>query len=126
WWIGGSVHNIAWNFFDLPVVRIEYQKTADDPWQPVAEVAGDRGRYAWVVPMDATYDARIRVSDAWDGQPSDSSASGFTIVVPEVEAAPNPLAFGPEPKGSAATPAVTLSNPGTGTLHVTSVTTTGA
>ena len=124
-WNGGSVHTIVWTQFNVPVVRIEYQKTEGDPWQLVAEVPGDHSSYAWTVPMDVTYDARIRLSDAWDDAPADSSDFGFTIAVPAVESSPKSLAFGDEPKGSATTLAVTLNSTGSGTVHVTAVTVAG-
>ncbi len=125
-WAGGSVHNILWTHFNVPTVRIEYRRTADDPWQPVADVAGDAGSYAWTVPYDVTYDASVRVSDAWDASPSDESDQGFQISTPLAQAAPAELDYGSRVTGSASTLVVSLQNPGSAALVVSSVSIAGA
>lgn len=80
-WNAGSVHPITWNAAQVALAKIEYQRSAGDPWQLVALVDGAAGSYAWTCPDDSTSDARIRVSDAWDASPLDESGAPFRIRV---------------------------------------------
>jgi len=125
-WAGGSMHNITWNQLNVAAVRIEYQRSSADPWTLVAEVPAASGSYAWTVPYDLTLEAKIRVLDAWDLSPSDACNADFIIRTPTILADPVALSFGETPKGGASTLVLSIENNGTGTLLVSSVTTSDA
>ncbi|MEO5989149.1 MAG: hypothetical protein ABIU54_03205 [Candidatus Eisenbacteria bacterium] len=79
-WSAGSIHAITWNAVNLGLARIEWRRSSSDAWQKVALVEGYLETYAWTVPAQATTTAEVRVRDAWDTNPSDSSNAVFTIL----------------------------------------------
>jgi hypothetical protein len=125
-WVPGSVHDITWNAANVALARVQYRRALGDPWQLVAEVEGYRGRYAWTVPYDATASARILVSDGWDQAPADSSDAGFTIPLALMAESPASLGYGSHAIGSATLGVVTVTNPGTAPLVLSSITTGSA
>ena len=92
----------------------------------VADVPGYTGGYDWTVPADATYEAEIRISDAWDGSPSDVSDTPFTILAPGIVALPDPLDLGTILTGTTKHDTLHFENPGTATLSITSITSSHA
>jgi hypothetical protein len=78
-WQPGSVHDITWNAANVVLARIQYRRAPGDPVGDRGRGRGHRGRYPWTVPFDATADARVEVSDAWDATPADSSDDVFVI-----------------------------------------------
>lgn len=121
-WVAGSVHPITWNAGNVVQARIEYRRSAGDPWQLVALVDGVHGTYDWTVPNDSTASAQIRVSDAWDGSPSDLSNATFRIRLPRLAAEPVTHDFGAVTLNTTAGPhTLTLSNPGDAEVTVTSI-----
>lgn len=120
-WIAGTVHNVTWNVSNVVQAKIEYRKSAGDPWQQVALVDGTAGSYAWTCPNDSTSAAQIRVSDAWDGSPSDISSGPFRIRVPRLDADPAAYDFGGVTPNDIATQVLTLTNYGDATLNITSI-----
>ena len=125
-WAPGGVHGITWSSTNVALARIEYRAHPEDPWQLVALEDGPRGTHAWTVPYDATTEASIRVSDAWDASPSDVSDQTFTIPLPLVAELPSSLAFGTRPIGSATLDTVRITNTGSDMLQIGSITTAGA
>jgi hypothetical protein len=121
-WSGGSVHDITWTSTNLALAHVEYRKSPGDPWQLVAEVPGYQKRYAWTLPHDATSGASVRVRDAWDGDPEDSSNSDFTIGLAQIAETPASLDFATHEAGSQTLLPITLQNPGTAGLTITSIT----
>ena len=122
-WAGGSVHNLTWTASNVVLAKIEYRRTPADSWQLVATVPGYYGSYAWTVPFDATTSASIRVSDAWDATPSDTSDAQFTIATPMISTSKPSFDFGSHPIGSITPDSMTVTNTGTGTLHITTIST---
>ena len=120
---GGSVVNINWLETAIALVRIEYRPSAAAAWQPVATVSGSLGSYAWHVPTDMTSDARIRISDMWDGFPEDEITAGFTIRTPRLVASPVALDFGFHRTGTATVLPLTIQNTGNAPLIVSSIAT---
>jgi photosystem II stability/assembly factor-like uncharacterized protein len=125
-WTPGSVHDITWNAANVALARIQYRRSPGDAWQLVAEVEGYRGRYAWTVPYDATASARVLVSDGWDQAPADSSDLGFTIPLALIAESPASLGYGSHAIGSGTLGVVTVTNPGTAPLTLSSITTGSA
>jgi len=126
-WAPGSVHDITWSTGNVVVARIEYRAKNGDPWLTLADVEAKVGRYEWVVPYDATSEARIRVSDAWDVSPSDVSDLEFTIPLPLMAVSPPSVDFGTQTIGTSTLAEVRISNAGSAALTVHSIATgTGA
>ncbi len=122
-WAVGSVHAITWTGTNLGLVRLEYRTSPADSWHLIADVAGSAGSYAWTVPAAVTAQALVRASDAWDAAPLDPSNAVFSITQPAIGVAPGSLAFGAVALGARATHVLTISNPGTGSLVVSGVST---
>jgi photosystem II stability/assembly factor-like uncharacterized protein len=123
-WSYNSVRNITWSAGNIANVKIEYKTNSAGPWQTIAaSVAGSLGTYAWTVPNTPTSQARVRISDASDTSPVDSSNADFSITVAGISTAPGSLAFGNVGVGQTRRDTITITNPGTGPLVVTSVTT---
>jgi photosystem II stability/assembly factor-like uncharacterized protein len=117
-WAAGSVQPITWTATNLALVSLEWRSGAADPWQPIAQVEGAAGAYAWTVPAVATTAAQVRVRDAADGTPVDQSSATFTILAPAIAVTPLAIAFGDHAVGSATTDSVRITNTGTADLHV--------
>lgn len=78
-WNAGTAHDIQWSAVNVPLVNVEFRATAVDPWQLIARVPGYEGHFNWVVPNVPTLDGKVRVRDAWDAAPEDSSNASFSI-----------------------------------------------
>lgn len=121
-WPAGQVRNILWTSTNIAIARLEYRTAPTGPWTFIADAPGPPGSYAWTVPNLPTTTARVRVSDAWDASPRDSSAI-FTIAAAAFAVAPAALSYGTRPVGSVTLDTLRLTNTGTATLNVTSLTT---
>ncbi len=121
-WSYGTTRAITWTSTNIPSVKIEYKISPTASWQTiVASTPGPTGSYSWLIPNSPTTQARVRISDASDGNPVDSSDNPFTISVAAFSAQPSPVNFGSVPVGTRASRTVTISNSGTAALVVTSV-----
>jgi hypothetical protein len=104
------------------MVDISYRVEENGEWQTIVEdVAAGDGVYDWLVPNMPTNTARIRISDAEDGSPVDSSDGTFTIMVATVSVTPETLSFGSVMVGEGRMDTVRVWNHGTTVLVVTSV-----
>lgn len=119
----GQARSINWSAGQTPVVRLEYRRAPEEPWQFIAEVPGYLNSYSWTVPADAGTEVKFRVSDAWDAAPMDSSNATFTITGPRLVVQPAQLNFGTILAGSGTGLALTLTSDGTTTVNVTAATT---
>jgi hypothetical protein len=89
------------------------------PWQNITpSTPAAAGSFLWTVPGTASSAARLRVSDAADGDPADTSTGVFTIAVSSVAVGPDHLDFGDVSVGAWARDTLTITNSGTGTLVV--------
>ncbi len=123
-WNYGSVRNITWVASNFTDVRIEYRTSPTSAWQTIAaSVPAAAGFYAWTIPNDPTTQARVRISDASDGTPSDTSDGPFSITVPSIALTPTSLAFGDVRVNQTRRDTVRISNSGTAPLVVSSATT---
>lgn len=121
-WAYNSVQNITWNAANIDSVRIEYRTSPADPWRIIApRVLASLGSYAWTIPNTPTNQARVRISDAFDGIPVDTSNGNFSITVATISVVPESLAFGNVIIGQVRRDTLRIYNTGTGTLVVTSV-----
>jgi photosystem II stability/assembly factor-like uncharacterized protein len=114
----GSAFDIVWDSEQIAMARIEFRRGPAEPWEWIADVAGFDESFAWTVPFVATSQAQVRVSDAWDGVPADSSAGTFTILAPSIAVSPESLDFGEQAVGTSTPLVLTVANDGTAPLAV--------
>jgi hypothetical protein len=118
-WQFNTVRNITWTANNFSNVKIEYKIGSSAPWQTiVGSISSTTGSYAWTVPNTPTSQARVRVSDALDGTPSDTSDGTFSILVPNITTSHNAMVFEPTGVGRTRTALLLISNPGTGPLVI--------
>lgn len=87
-WRAGTTQQITWTASHVALVAIEMRASADEPWQHIAEVPGYYGRSSWTVPSLASSQVKLRVRDAWDASPEDTSDVAFTTTSGEVSVDP--------------------------------------
>ena len=82
-WSSVSIHTINWSSLRLLYIQnvnIDYSTNSGSSWNPVVANTANDGTYAWTVPAIApSVNCLVRVSDAVDNDPSDSSNAVFTI-----------------------------------------------
>ncbi len=79
-WSGGNSRAITWTSANVSNVKLEYSTNNGSSWTVIASsVAASTGSYTWAVPNTATTQARVRISDAQNGTPADTSDGVFTI-----------------------------------------------
>ncbi len=79
-WEGGSSQTITWYSSLVATVKIEYTIDNGLTWILIANNIPSTGYYTWdPVPKTPSTNAKIRISDASDGYPSDASDDVFTI-----------------------------------------------
>jgi photosystem II stability/assembly factor-like uncharacterized protein len=79
-WNAGTVHDVQWSSVSVPLVNVEMRPTPGEPWIQIAQVPGYQSHYSWAVPNTPSNQAKVRVRDAWDATPEDSSNATFTII----------------------------------------------
>jgi photosystem II stability/assembly factor-like uncharacterized protein len=121
-WSYNSVRNITWSAGNIANVKLEYKTSSAGQWQTIAaSIVGSLGTYSWTVPNAQTTQARVRISDASDSLPVDSSDADFSITVATISTTPSSIAFGTVGVGQTRRDTIRISNAGTGPLVVTSV-----
>ncbi|MFQ6094388.1 MAG: LamG-like jellyroll fold domain-containing protein, partial [bacterium] len=79
-WLVGNSYDITWssqNF--MGDVKIEYSTDGGSSWNTIAATTPNDGTYNWTVPDVSSSNCLVRVSDAADGDPSDTSDGTFAI-----------------------------------------------
>jgi hypothetical protein len=78
--MAGSVQNITWSTSgSINKINIDYSIDSGNVWTSVATNISNSGSYSWTVPTTPSTNCLVRVSDAADGNPTDSSNATFTI-----------------------------------------------
>ncbi|MCK6557571.1 fibronectin type III domain-containing protein [bacterium] len=79
-WEIGTTRTLNWTStnFSNPV-KLEYSVNDGSAWTTIAANESNDGVYAWTIAAPASTQARVRVSDAADGDPSDLSDNSFTL-----------------------------------------------
>ena len=79
-WDTGSTHAVTWTVdASLGPVKIECSTNNGATWTTVVASTPNTGTYSWTLPNTPSASCRIRVSEAADGDPADSSDGLFTI-----------------------------------------------
>ena len=79
-WVVGSTHDITWlSGGEVGDVKIEYSTDDQATWTVIVEATGNDGSYAWTVPDAASTTCWVRISEAEDEFPGDTSDAAFTI-----------------------------------------------
>jgi hypothetical protein len=79
-WDAGSSHAVTWTVdATLGPMKIEYSTNNGATWTTVVASTPNTGTYAWTLPNMPSASCRIRISEAADGDPADSSDGLFTI-----------------------------------------------
>jgi len=80
-WAQESRQNITWTSANIDEIVIEYSSNEGEDWTVIDTVDASAGSYQWVIDVDETSTALIRVSDAEDA--SNLATSGvFSIIAP--------------------------------------------
>lgn len=80
-WPGLSAQTITWESMgDVDTVKIEYSTNNGSSWNTIVPAVANSGSYVWEVPNMTTLSAKVRVSQARSGNPSDESDAVFSIV----------------------------------------------
>jgi photosystem II stability/assembly factor-like uncharacterized protein len=120
-WQYNSYHNITWTASNFANVKIDYKTFPGGAWQTiVASIPSASGSYSWLVPNAPTLQARVRISDALDTNPLDSTDGVFSITVPGITSLPTLMNFGSVAVGSSTSDTIRLYNTGNATLVISS------
>ncbi len=80
----GSTVDIAWTSVGTPGnVKIEYTSNGT-VWHEIVGSVANSSPYSWTVPDDPSSNCRVRISDEFDGYPSDVSPAEFEIRAPSI------------------------------------------
>jgi len=123
-WTAGENRVISSTATNVALARLEYRSAPGQPWQVVTTQTGYVNAFNWTVPNDATTQAKIRIVDAWDGAPIDSSNAFFTILAPSAELLTGGLDFATRTVGTTTLLPVEIRSSGTAPLVISNITTT--
>ena len=80
-WVVGSSHEITWvSGGGVGDVKIEYTTDYSTTWVEIVGSTANDGTYTWIVPDAVSNVCLIRISEAEDADPSDTSDMIFSIV----------------------------------------------
>ena len=142
-WHAGSTHDIAWTTTgSVSNVKLEYSTDGGTSWTTIIASTPDTmpktgtrtegedaakpmvHAYAWTLPAAASTTCRVKISDAADGTPFDTSNANFTIKKekPIIGLSKTTFNFATVQKGKTTPPdSVLVTNLGGGTLKWTAV-----
>jgi len=82
WYVGYS-YDITWTTDgSFANAKIEYSTTGGSSWTTIVASTPNDGSHPWTIPPTPSTNCLVRISDAADGDPSDTSAGTFTIAEP--------------------------------------------
>jgi hypothetical protein len=80
-WTAGSVQTITWTTLgSFPTVRLLYSTNDGSTWTEIAASTANTGSYPWTVPATLSTQCLVRIRDASDNNPYDTSDAVFSIV----------------------------------------------
>ncbi|KFE72220.1 carboxypeptidase regulatory-like domain-containing protein [Hyalangium minutum] len=79
-WAPGSVQNITWTSSAVSQVDLRYSLDNGATWTLIAaNVPASAGSYAWLLPASTSSRTLVRIADAQDGNPVDTSNAPFAV-----------------------------------------------
>lgn len=79
-WTQGSSRTISWTTTGtVGNVKIEYTSNNGTSWSTIVSSTGNDGSYTWTVPVVSSTQCKVRISEAGDSSPTDTSNAVFTI-----------------------------------------------
>ncbi len=79
-WDAGSTHNITWSTTgSVGNVKIQYSTNNGSSWTTERASTTNDGSYSWSVPDVDSSQCKVRIKEASDGSPSDTSNAVFSI-----------------------------------------------
>ncbi|MCP5045948.1 MAG: hypothetical protein GY940_02180 [bacterium] len=112
----GNSHTITWSTTGtVGSVKIEYSTNNGSSWTTATSSTNNDGSYGWTVPNAVSSQCLVRIKEASDSSPSDTSNSVFSIQAPQVT---NPTITVTSPNGGESWDS--------GTSHQITWTTTGS
>jgi hypothetical protein len=80
-WIEGSFQTITWTTYGtIPNVMLLFSADGGTGWSYITEETENTGSYQWTVPYNPQTQCLIRIRDASDNNPSDTSDAVFSIL----------------------------------------------
>jgi hypothetical protein len=110
YWQVGSTHDITWTSHGgVGNVKIEYSANNQATWSTIVSSTANDGSHSWTVPNSPSSTCFVRISEAADGNPSNTHYFPFSIVSgspgPEIWVNREKLYFGSLKASTAQTPA---------------------
>ena len=79
-WTVGSSHNITWTSTGaVGSVKIQFSANNGSSWSTITSSTSNDGSYSWTVSNTTSSQCKVRISEAADGSPSDTSNAVFSI-----------------------------------------------
>lgn len=121
-WLVGSTHDITWTSSpSIPNIKLEYSIDNGTTWITITSSTSNDGVCEWIVPNTPSLNCMVKVSDASDGVPYDTSDAPFVIssppTPPEISLNRTSMYFGASVGEATATQNFLISNAGEGTLN---------
>ncbi|MCP4157199.1 MAG: hypothetical protein GY757_56330 [bacterium] len=83
-WNVGSTYNITWiSDAEVGDVKLEYSSNGGGTWRAIQASTANDGTYLWTVPDRESTNCLVKISEASDGIPYDTSNAAFTIYKPD-------------------------------------------
>ncbi|MCE5251320.1 choice-of-anchor D domain-containing protein [bacterium] len=125
-WHAGGTYNISWISHDIVNLKIEYSIDGCDSlaeWKLIkSPVNASLGKYSWLVPETPSTNCYVRLTDTVYPSEYKQSYAPFVISYPDIYVHPNPLVFTDTPLGTSQSQWLTIDNPGSDSLYVSSIT----
>jgi hypothetical protein len=85
--VADDTYTITWDKTGaVEYAKLEYSTDNGGNWTEIDDSTGNDGSYNWTVPNEVSSQCLIRLSDAMDGDPTDTSDATFSILKPGSEA----------------------------------------
>jgi len=84
-WKAGSTEFVTWTSSNIQNVKIEYSTNSGSSWNPIVNsTAAVPAGYPWLIPVVASENCLVRISDILDDYVNDVSDNLFTIYQPSL------------------------------------------
>jgi hypothetical protein len=83
-WRAGTSQSILWTSTNVDSVKLEYSINNGVSWKLINNAVSSTGQYIWQVPVESSYQCRIKVTSTANKEITDISDNTFTIAVLEL------------------------------------------